>query len=200
MKDKDTIVVYYDGLCEPINPNGIATYGFVIYKNGKKIHEDCGVVGAGMLGDDVTNNVAEYTALIKALEWLVENNFTDHKVIVRGDSQLTIRQMTGIYGVYAPRIIPLYKRAKELAGKFKDISFEWVPREYNEEADSLSRKAYKGFIMVHEEDALKYYAKYFATEKQLRFIKKLGGNPDRYMSKREASKLIDRLLKMRKRY
>jgi len=196
---KGCTVVYFDGLCEPVNPRGIATYGFVIYRDGEKIFEGCGVVGAGMFGDDVTNNVAEYTALIKALEWLVEQGYTKDEVTVRGDSQLTIRQLNGVYAVRSMRILPLYKKARELVSKFEDIWFEWVPREENEEADSLSRKAYREFLKKHGKEARKYYERYFATEKQLRFIEQLGGKADSFLSKREASKLIEQLLLKKRR-
>jgi len=199
------IEVYFDGLCEPRNPNGIGTYGFVIYDNRSpdsrvKIYEGYGVVGAGCLGDDVTNNVAEYTALIKALEWLVENNLTGKLVEVKGDSQLTIRQLNGIYAVRSPRIIPLYNRVVELVEKFKSIRFIWVPREYNEEADSLSRRAYRDFCRRYRDLVRKYYARYFITERQKRYIlflaRKRGVRVEvsDFMSKREASRLIEKLL------
>lgn len=42
----------------------------------------------------------------------------------------------------SPRVAPLYRRAKELAGRFRRLRFRWVPREQNEEADALSRRAY----------------------------------------------------------
>ena len=199
------IEVYFDGLCEPRNPGGIATYGFVVYDNRSpsdrvKIHEGYGVVGAGCLGDDVTNNIAEYTALIRGLEWLVQNSLTGKLVEVKGDSQLTIRQLNGIYAVRSPRIIPLYNRVVELVEKFKQIRFFWVPREYNEEADSLSRRAYQEFCNEHRDLVRRYYARYFMTERQKRYIlflaRKKGVKVEisDFMSKREASKLIEKLL------
>ena len=108
------------------------------YRNGKKLYEDCAVVCSG---PGATNNVAEYSAVIAALEWL-SANITGEKVTVRSDSQLCIYQLDGSYAVRSERIRPLYKKAKMLAKKFRNIVFEWVPREQNEEADALSRKAY----------------------------------------------------------
>jgi dTDP-4-dehydrorhamnose reductase len=64
-----TIVAYFDGLCEP-NPGGVATYGFVVKKDGKKVHEGHGLAGTPKT-PQATNNVAEYTGLIKALEWFL---------------------------------------------------------------------------------------------------------------------------------
>jgi len=145
------ITVYFDGLCEPVNPGGIATYGFVVYRDGERLAAGRGVVGAGYLGDDVTNNVAEYTALVKALEWLVERGLTGERLRVRGDSQLVIRQLRGEYAVRAPRIAPLYRRVRELLARFPSCEFEWVPREGNREADALSLEALLEFLREHPE-------------------------------------------------
>lgn len=193
----EPIIVYFDGLCEPVNPGGVAAYGFVVYKGNEKIYEEGEVIGAGFWGDDVSNNVAEYTALIKALEWLLENGYTE-KVIVKGDSQLVIRQVTGRYAVRAKRITPLYQRVMELIEGFKDISFEWVSREENEEADKLSRKAFEKFVKENLEEYVKHYGKYLLTERQRELIEKLGGKVEPWMSKRKASELIDHLMRSKR--
>ena len=44
---KDMITIYFDGLCRPRNPGGVATYGYVVYKDGKKVKSGSGVVGSG---------------------------------------------------------------------------------------------------------------------------------------------------------
>ncbi|WP_156896820.1 reverse transcriptase-like protein, partial [Desulfovirgula thermocuniculi] len=93
-------------------------------------------------GPGATNNVAEYTAVIRALEWLLESGYRDEEVEVCSDSQLCIYQLRGEYAVKSPRVAPLYRRAKELAGRFRRLRFRWVPREQNTEADALSRRAY----------------------------------------------------------
>lgn len=143
------ITVNCDGLCEPINPGGTACYGWVAYQNGERIGEGCGVICSG---PEATNNVAEYTAVIKALEWLLASQLENEKIEIRSDSQLCIYQLQGIYGVYSPRIKPLYKKARQLAGKFRDLHFRWVPREQNEEADELSRKAYRSTLRENQID------------------------------------------------
>ena len=131
-------VVYCDGACEPVNPGGIATYGWVAYWKGEERATDCGEV---CRGDGATNNVAEYSALIKALEFFIGKNFTG-PLTVRSDSQLMINQMTGAWGVKSENIRPYFLRGRELASKFNTIIFEWVPRKKNERADWLSKKAY----------------------------------------------------------
>ena len=134
------LIAYCDGLCEPYNPGGTATYGWVLYNDGVKLAEDCKVVCSG---PKATNNVAEYSGIIAVLEYLIENDLTGEKVVIRSDSQLCIYQLQGRYRVNAPRIVPKYKKAKELAKRFKELKFEWVPRNQNKEADALSRKAYE---------------------------------------------------------
>ncbi|MGB9848892.1 MAG: ribonuclease HI [Moorellaceae bacterium] len=133
------ITINCDGLCEPFNPGGTACYGWVAYQDGKKLGEGCGVVCSG---PGATNNVAEYTAVIRALEWLLGQGLYDEDVEVRSDSQLCMFQLNGAYAVRSPRILPLYEETVSLARKFRRVKFRWVPREQNEEADALSRRAY----------------------------------------------------------
>ena len=132
------IEVWFDGACEPVNPGGHGTYGYVVKKNGKTIKEQSGYIGKG---EGITNNVAEYTALIESLKFVKEHS-PSSKVVVHGDSQLAIKQMNGEYAVRSPNIRPLWQRAKNLCTGV-DAEFVWVPREQNEEADALSMKAYE---------------------------------------------------------
>jgi ribonuclease HI len=138
------ITVHYDGACEPRNPKGVATYGFVVYEDGAKIGEGRGLA-AEPWSDGASNNVAEYTAMISAFKWLIEHGYAKADVLVKGDSQLSIRQMQGSYGVWAPRIIPLHMEAKKLASTFRRVRYLWVPRENNMEADLLSELALRDY-------------------------------------------------------
>lgn len=134
----ETVTVWFDGACEPRNPGGHGTYGIVIEDDdGTTLATDRGYIGEG---DGVTNNVAEYTGLIEALEYVSDRN-PDAHVTVHGDSQLAIRQMTGRYRVRSDRLRPLWQKAQTLARDL-NVSFEWIPREQNEHADSLSRREY----------------------------------------------------------
>lgn len=135
------IIVYCDGLCEPTNPSGIATYGYVIYRGEIKLHEGFGVVGEGQ---GMSNNVAEYAALCKALTHLRGVGLENEEVIVKSDSKLLVNQMNGVWkkhnrGLYVPK----YLEARALQRGFRSIRFEWVDRELNTEADALSRRAYE---------------------------------------------------------
>ena len=156
------LYLYFDGLCEPVNPGGIATYGYVIKDEEALIREECGVVGAGYRGDDVSNNVAEYKGLIKGLKWILENGMREKELKIRGDSQLVVKQLKGEYRVKAPRIIPLYEEAIILLQEFESYSIEWVPREENEIADSLTRRALKEFVSSHEDEVSRAYGRSWA--------------------------------------
>lgn len=140
------IEVYFDGLCQPINPGGISCYAFIVKSDGRIIHSDYGVA-AKPFSEESTNNVAEYTALAKALQWLLANNLNSKKVEIKSDSQLVVNQLTGDYKVKARRILPLFKQVLFLKTKFQDIQIIWIPRDKNREADRLTNKAYnKAFL------------------------------------------------------
>jgi len=145
------VVIYYDGACEPRNPGGVATYGFVIYVDGKKAGEGRGLA-AEPWSIHASNNVAEYAGMIAALKWLLQNGYEGAEVLVRGDSQLSIRQMQGRYAVRAPRIASLYEEAVRLSKKFGKIRFEWVPREGNGEADMLSELALRDYWRAYKSE------------------------------------------------
>ena len=184
-----TIKVYFDGLCQPFNPGGIACYAFIIKEN-KQVSQ------YGLAEDpfsiNASNNVAEYTGVLKALEWLVKSNYENENILIRGDSKLVIFQLKGKYKVKAERIINLYKQSMDLICKFKNIEFEWIPREKNKEADALSYKAYLE-ILDNNPALRKMASKDMATEKQLKTLKKLGIQPQKYLSKMEANRILSKL-------
>lgn len=144
------IEVYFDGLCQPINPGGIACYAFLVKKDGRTVYRDCGIAGEPF-SKDSTNNVAEYTALINALNWLLENNYSSAKVMIKSDSQLIVKQLTGDYKVKARRIMDLYKQVLLLKTNFKDVQIDWIPRENNREADRLTNIAYNKALQANPE-------------------------------------------------
>ncbi len=107
---------------------------------GAQITDRAGVVLAEVaegLGE-ATNNVAEYTAVIRGLERAHEIGAAD--VLLRSDSQLLINQLTGRYRVKSAHLQPLHRRVRELAAEFDSIEFEHVRRERNTEADRLANQ------------------------------------------------------------
>ena len=86
-----------------------------------------------------TNNVAEYYALITALDYAASQGI--ERLLVRSDSELLVRQMQGRYKVKSPDLRPMYERARKLAHGFAYFAIEHVPREQNREADELANIA-----------------------------------------------------------
>ena len=89
-----------------------------------------------------TNNVAEYYALIAALDYAAAHNL--RRLRVRSDSELLVRQMQGRYKVKSPVLRPLYERARKMAGGLEMFAIEHVPREQNADADALANAALDG--------------------------------------------------------
>lgn len=113
------------------NP-GDAGIGCLIISDNKKI-EISEYIGK------TTNNVAEYTALIKGLEEALKEGISD--IEIYSDSELLVRQINGIYKVRNKNLFPLYKRVLELLNKFKSYKIIHIYRENNVLADYLAKQA-----------------------------------------------------------
>lgn len=137
-----SIEVYIDGLCEGLNPGGVACYG-VVFK-GDFEAEMCGTIGSG---PEMSNNVAEFSALVKALSVLLPHSKKTIKIY--SDSQLLVNIMSGRWQPREGLYIPYCQKAFELLKYFDDVTFQWIPREDNVEADALSRKAYESYCEAH---------------------------------------------------
>lgn len=122
----------FDG-CSKDNP-GIAGAGAVIYKFNEEITSKIKFVG-----NNSTNNAAEYTGLIIGLKEAITMGIKT--LMVEGDSMLVIKQMKGEYKVKSTNLIDLYNEAVDLSKKFENIYFRHIYRENNKRADELSNLA-----------------------------------------------------------
>jgi ribonuclease HI len=111
--------IYTDGGSRG-NPGPSASAFLVVDENDYIIKEQSEYLGKN------TNNVAEYVAMIRALEFTLK--LKPQKVICYSDSQLMIRQILGQYKVKAPHLIEFHAKIIELKNKFKNIEFENVRR------------------------------------------------------------------------
>lgn len=135
IKEKDeTIQINIDGASRG-NP-GPSAIGIVTYKNGCLLEEISEYIG------EKTNNFAEYTALIKALEISIERGFNN--VEIRSDSELVVKQINKEYKVKDADIKELFDKANELITKIKNVKIIHVKREDNLKADKLANNALKG--------------------------------------------------------
>ncbi len=114
------------------NP-GPAAYGVVVRNAKGEILAEL----AEYLGIQ-TNNFAEYSGLLAALDYAVRENYPSLKVL--SDSELLVKQMKGQYRVKNPGLLELYDRARVLVRKLQHFSIDHVLREYNREADRLVNK------------------------------------------------------------
>ncbi len=89
-----------------------------------------------------TNNVAEYQAVLRALEFCRRWGVTRLHLYL--DSELIVRQLTGAYRVKSPGLRPLYQQAAYLARSFQEFRVRHVPRSRNAHADHLANLALAG--------------------------------------------------------
>lgn len=82
---------------------------------------------SAFIGRRVTNNVAEYQALIKALE--MASKHTKDKVTCFLDSELIVKQLLGEYRVKNKNLLPLFLKVQKLQDKFKNIRYLHVSRD-----------------------------------------------------------------------
>jgi ribonuclease HI len=86
-----------------------------------------------------TNNVAEYYALLAALDYATSHDIRGLRI--RSDSELLVRQMQGRYKVKSADLKPLHERAAKLARQIQYFVIEHVRRELNSDADVLANIA-----------------------------------------------------------
>lgn len=129
---KEIVTVRFLGQCLPRNPRGIACYAYIIRnKEGHLLHEFCGLA-AEPNSPSSTNSVANYSALMRALEWLIKNGYRNDIIKVYGNSKLVISQINDGGAAISntnevnisKNILPLYTRLMKLKSKFYYISFE----------------------------------------------------------------------------
>ncbi len=126
-----TAVVEFDGGSRG-NP-GLAAGGAVLIAPDGTHHQVSRVL------PHATNNVAEYTGAILGLEKALEQGVG--RVVLRGDSQLVVKQLAREWKCNHRHLQELRDQALELLGKFESYSLEWVPRAQNRAADDLCNRA-----------------------------------------------------------
>ncbi len=129
------IQCHFDGSCKPRNPGPVLGYGATVDIDGKRTWS---FADSFRFKQNQSCNVAEYIALRELLIYLAERRFFESPILVKGDSKLVIEQMAGRYKIRAGMYRETAWECLKLKKKFKNITFKWIPREHNSEADSLS--------------------------------------------------------------
>lgn len=125
-----------DGGCEP-NP-GEGQIGVVVKKDGVTCHEISARIG------HATNNIAEWQAAIRALDYAVGYTmaYPERNVELRMDSQLVVYQLTGRWKTKNAGLKPLLTKGQALLSALKEqgvtVRVYWIPREQNRDADALT--------------------------------------------------------------
>ena len=128
----EQITVYIDGGSRG-NP-GPAAAGFILADhNGTQLQAKALFLG------QTTNNVAEYTAIIKALEAVKQMGAK--QLTVFSDSELLVKQINGQYKVKSEQIRPLFRQTINLINEFEDCKVKHITRDKNKEADELVNQA-----------------------------------------------------------
>ena len=127
------LTVHIDGASKG-NP-GPAGVGIIISEHGQVLANISEFIG------ETTNNIAEYTALVYALQEALK--LKAESLEINTDSQLLQRQISKVYKVKDPDIVLLYNQASRLLQSFPGYRINHIPREQNYGADKLATKAIK---------------------------------------------------------
>jgi ribonuclease HI len=156
MKDAPVLTIHTDGGARG-NP-GPAAFAYVIdLPDGSQIEE------AGCLGK-MTNNQAEYIALIRALEHALLLG-PHHRLLIHSDSELMVKQMNGEYQVKNADLRDLYDQARQLKQRFPSVQIRHIRRAQNKHADQLYNEALDGKRSPQHEPALRAELAVHSAEK-----------------------------------
>ncbi len=129
MSQLPLLTIHTDGASRG-NP-GAAAFAYVLQRDGQPTIEEAACVGR------MTNNQAEYTALVRALQRALELG-SDHELLIHSDSELIVKQMKGEYRVKDEGLRDLYEEARQLVRRFRGpVTIRHVRREQNARADQL---------------------------------------------------------------
>lgn len=120
------------------NP-GPAASGFVIKDNAGNVLELCGkYIG------EATNNVAEYQAVIEAfmkIDEMVKEEGREVRLVFFLDSQLVVNQLSGNFKIKNENLKQFVAKIRELENNYQKVSYNYIAREKNYEADRMVNKA-----------------------------------------------------------
>jgi ribonuclease HI len=134
------ILLYCDGSIQGGNPGGWAVGGFVAKsQDGAEVLR--GTVNLGTRPEN-TNNMAEYAAVWGGLAKLMTEH-AGREVVVHSDSQLVVNQLNRTWNCANQRLSVYRQIVERLVRKFERVTFVWIPREENTEADAQSRTLYE---------------------------------------------------------
>ncbi len=131
------IKVWCDGACRP-NP-GKGGIGIVFEGNIMSY-----TISERVPGDKLSNNAVEFLSLCRAMTEILKFHFGREQIVICSDSELLVCLMNNEKKIdKGEEYLRHFERAKQLSGYFSDLTFKWIPREENTEANLLASKAFK---------------------------------------------------------
>jgi ribonuclease HI len=132
-----TVTIRFDGACTNNGrSNAQGSFGWVVISEGRVIGHGRGYC----TGSKHTNNVAEYQALIAALQWVYESGMCPEKLLMEGDSKLVVKTVSGSWRVKKPHLRELRDEIRDLLRRLKcRWGIKWIPRSANWQCDELSK-------------------------------------------------------------
>lgn len=131
--------MYFDGACQPKNPGGVASWGIVIVnpEDGRILHKEHGIV---VDSTPTTNNLAEYSGCLMGV--IKAKDLGVSRILIRGDSQLVINQIQDLWNCNSDTLRKYKEEIQGVLKNFENVVYQWIPREKNSVADSLTNEAY----------------------------------------------------------
>lgn len=127
------LIIFTDGASRG-NP-GHSSYGFTISNESKKVvYEEGKYLGIN------TNNFAEYSAVLAALNYVKEHIKKTPGIDFYMDSKLVVEQLSGRFKIKSPTLKILISRIKRIEESLKEVTYTHIPRERNTVADSLANR------------------------------------------------------------
>ncbi len=140
-------IAQFDGGVRGGNPGGQPTYGVSFTYEDRIVHECCGIVTDPDL--PLTNNVAEWMGMKAALMYAYMWKEDWEELEIRGDSQLVINQLSGVYVVNSDHLKPIHKACMKIydALNFRGniVLLKWNIRNKNKRADQLAGEAFDNY-------------------------------------------------------
>ena len=130
--DKDTYTLFFDG-CSKNNPGKAGAGALIVNTESNEIWSESKYIGIA------TNNQAEYEGLLLGLNGAINLNIK--KIIVKGDSKLVIKQLSGFYKIKSNNLLEIFNTINEKIKFFDTILFFHIKREDNKRADKLANDA-----------------------------------------------------------
>lgn len=173
------------------NPYGPGGWAFVVWRGAEIVHRAHGPL------EGCSNNEAEYMAIIQALKWLSESTPKVTAATIYSDSMLAINQISGEWNCNAEHLAQMRDQCTSLAAQLGiPLSFEWVPRSDNIEADAEAARGVAEALGVDEEEAqwllAAYRRKYRWQKVNEKASKHLSRTCSRFIPKKDQKKLDEK--------